>query len=1093
MTLPDPSSPSRRLFAGDFPELQAQFIADLREWRQRDPLAPLVVLVPGVLAGLSLRRELARAGVSHANLRFCTLTDYAHDLASPLLVERGWRMISDVERDPLMKRAVEMCSLRYFHRMAPRKGFQRAAWTTIHELKAVGLTAEDILPASDRPQVSDLTRQKLKEIAAIWRALDGLMRRHKLADHAMLIELAGQAAGNVKAGLVVYGLDDLSAMKRQLILRAMAGCETIAYLPFRASDAYVWSEPLYQWYLEQGFEAELLEPDERAGQDNALARVQLGVFEETLEDDPLNPPTEVGGDESFRVISAAGRDSEVEEILREVVYGSASHPKSFGIGPDSPPLSPPRERRGETIGVLMRESASYLPLVREEWSRAGITSYIHECRRLGDTPSGRALRWLVRLFDGVFRRTDVMEFLLSSPLRRPAYFPPELPEVPAAEWNHFTLKAQIIAGETPWRQNLSRLCHQLEEELARREREMDDPAAPLQRQLASLDVFQQYIERLFAGITAVRKAKTWREIGERTAALYVEFVESNGEAELIREQLTHAALLDALGLKPDAAEFSSFIESLLSQPLDREGKFEVHEPTIARISDAFGVVFDDVILCGVVEKEFPRPTAQDPLLLDDERLQLQRALHHPDIAIPLRSRLRHRERFLFRTAVNSARRRVVLTYSRLDPVEGREWLASAFLLRALEAATGNAADYESLESFVRTSPQARRVALNRLQGKRPDQAVTPFQYDLARLGMALHTKSADNVAYLFCADPAFQRGVHAEHMRYRAREFTPFDGSIESQSLRERLKVWIPSLSPRRIQRYLDCPFQYFVMHLLELEPTAEPHWLQPLEPRARGMLIHDILEHFYRAETRANRWPLTADAWPRLASTADESFAEFERKFVPGLPLLWDIEKERIKQRLQAFFSCEVNAASSFRPAHFNVTYGLDEGDSELSRREPVTLPIGNGYTLRLHGRIDRVDIGVDGAVRLVDYTTAKFENRAKQHDTAAGLEPHVARLAAAALGLDVGAFAYYFLGTEEAQTIEISRESWEQNRASITRLIEEVSGLVGHGQFFPTPNDVCQFCAAKAACGTGRFTHKWDYELPQTDALRVLREGSE
>jgi ATP-dependent helicase/DNAse subunit B len=806
--------------------------------------------------------------------------------------------------------------------------------------------------------------------------------------------------------------------------------------------------------------------------------VQLGTFEEL----PARAPNEETkrDDASFFIVSAASRDNEVEEILREVLYPSSTRCR---VTPETP---------GKTA-VLMRESVNYLALIHAEWSRTGITSYVHHRRSLGESPSGGALRSLVKLLDGAFRRSDVMEFLQSTSLRRPAWFPEDLPEVPVAEWNHFALKAQIIAGEQAWRDNLNRLQNQFKEELARRESEMDDPTAPLQRQWSSLAVFAQYIDHLFAGVAAVRSAKTWGMIGQQTRAMLIELLEETAELQTIHLQLAQSAQLDAFGLRPDVNELASFVESILSQPLAREGRFEINEPTVATISEAFGVVFDDVILCGLVEKEFPHHSVQDPLLLDDERRYLQFVIGNPELQIPLRGRRQYRERFLFRTALNSARRRVVLTYPRLDPVEGREWLASAFLLRALEAATGSAADYQSLETFVRTSPQARRVSVNRLQGRDAERSVTAFQYDLASLGKALQAKRPDEVAYLFCADEQFQRGVFAEKQRYRTQEFTPYDGSVENGELRRRLSDRLASLSAARMQRYARCPYQYFAHQVLELEAAPEPQWIQPLAPRLRGIFMRHVLDRFFREEVQAGHWPLTEDALERLSRTTQTSFDDFEQRQVTGLPLLWDIDKNRITRRLNALIGMETSLASASRPRYFNVTYGLPPGDPQISRREPLMLTTEGGLTMQFRGTVDRVDMDGQGVARVVSYTTKRAEHLKRDDKHVVPLiEEHVARLAATAMGLDVGEFEYLLLTTDDAEVTSFSKAEWDRLRAEVSRVMETIASGIAGGQFFPSPNDHCRYCQVKAACGTGRFTHKWDYDMPQTAALRVLRGGA-
>ncbi len=1079
------SDHSHRLYAGDFLELQQRFLADVAELRARDPLAPLTVLVPNVLAGLSLRRELARSGVSHANVRFRTLTDCARELTGPLLAEQGLRMLPRVLRAPLMRRAIEMAGpLHYFQRMAHRAGFHQAVWNTIDELRA----ADVQLLARNGTRLAELlfehkdTAEKLHDITAIWRALDALMQKHKYADRAAMLDLACSRTLALRAdeqGTIVYGLDDLIAMERRLVSRLIKAHNCIAYLPFRASDAYIWSEPLYQWYLEQGFEAELIEPGDRASQADALSRVQLGTFEDSSLTSLIPQPSSLPApeqDRSFFAISAPTRDREVDEILREVLY---------------PPV--PRTEAGERIGVLMRDSTNYLELIREAWARAGVNGYFQEKRCLGESATGRVLRALIRLFDGDFRRTDVAELLFSLPASARGGDQRDI-EIRAVEWNHLSMRAQIVAGEQSWREHLPRLANQLQSELERREREFDDPAAPLREQLLSLETLRSFIDWLIERVARIRAAKSWQDIGAQFDTLVAGLLKTNDELELFRRELSQIGALDSLGLRADSTEFGAICESLLSQPLERDGKFEVHEPTVAKIADVLGVVFDEIYLCGLVEREFPRTHRQDPLLLDNERLELQRALNSAgvDLQIPLRARLRFHERFLFRVALNSARRRVVLSLPRLDPVEGREWLASTFLLRALEAATGKTADYEQLESFLRTSPQARRVPLNRLQG-RAETSVTPFDYDLSQLGQALRRKSADDVAYLFCADADFQRGIAAERARYHVREFTAYDGLIEAFALRERLKQQLSSLSPSRIERFAGCPFKYFMSHVLELAASDEPQWTRPMGARARARLMQMILERFCRAEADARRWPPKDEAWERLSTAADESFTEHEREHVTGLPLLWEIEKDHLRGRLRRFFETQLAAPQAFLPTYFNQPYGLSVANQPDTRHDPVTVSLTSGLDLAFRGSIDRVDVDASGRARLVDYSTSSLKVLSKRNALTHSLEPHIARLAAAALGLDADEFTYYALSMKEDGVLPVARDGMEQARDGVMQFMETVAGAMAEGQFFPVPSDDCRYCEAKAACGTGRFTRKWEPDSPQTRRLKTLRGGTE
>ena len=73
---------NHRLFIGPFQaELEEGFLAFLKRKKERDLLAPLVVLVGSTLLDLYLRRFLVLRGLNHINIRFLTLIDFAKALA----------------------------------------------------------------------------------------------------------------------------------------------------------------------------------------------------------------------------------------------------------------------------------------------------------------------------------------------------------------------------------------------------------------------------------------------------------------------------------------------------------------------------------------------------------------------------------------------------------------------------------------------------------------------------------------------------------------------------------------------------------------------------------------------------------------------------------------------------------------------------------------------------------------------------------------------------------------------------------------------------------------------------------------------------
>ena len=95
--------------------------------------------------------------------------------------------------------------------------------------------------------------------------------------------------------------------------------------------------------------------------------------------------------------------------------------------------------------------------------------------------------------------------------------------------------------------------------------------------------------------------------------------------------------------------------------------------------------FRAVAVLGLVERSFPPPPRQDPLLLDDER---ERAAGARGFELPLRARGADGEALQFALAVGAARERLQLSFARAQSAGGRGQLPSRFFRDAARALTG---------------------------------------------------------------------------------------------------------------------------------------------------------------------------------------------------------------------------------------------------------------------------------------------------------------------------------------------------------------------------------------------------------------------
>lgn len=188
---------------------------------------------------------------------------------------------------------------------------------------------------------------------------------------------------------------------------------------------------------------------------------------------------------------------------------------------------------------------------------------------------------------------------------------------------------------------------------------------------------------------------------------------------------------------------------------------------------------------------------------------------------------------------------------------------------------------------------------------------------------------------------------------FRAREARPL-----AKLLGERM-----TLSPTRVEQYYRCRFSYFLQYVLRVRPRRRAE-LSPLES---GSFLHFILEHTLRAAGGAFA-DLPAEELSRLAGEAADAYVA---QFMPAAGQRFAYLIERIKNgvaRLLAFLQDE-QRQSLFHPVAFEQEIGFSDGAVP-----PLTLRTPDGRTVRVQGKIDRVDVMErDGKsyLRVIDYKT--------------------------------------------------------------------------------------------------------------------------
>jgi ATP-dependent helicase/DNAse subunit B len=143
-------------------------------------------------------------------------------------------------------------------------------------------------------------------------------------------------------------------------------------------------------------------------------------------------------------------------------------------------------------------------------------------------------------------------------------------------------------------------------------------------------------------------------------------------------------------------------------------------------------------------------------------------------------------------------------------------------------------------------------------------------------------------------------------------------------------------VSPSGLEKYLQCPFQYFTQHVLHLEKAPErPE--KRLNPLVTGIIVHAVLKEW---------WTERQD----VTTLFERVFAEqLESAHIPG-GYLTERARNELLDDLLRFTSEDAWPRAGFT------------SDTEIG----FTLPLEG---VEVKGRIDRMDVAADGSAYVIDY----------------------------------------------------------------------------------------------------------------------------
>jgi ATP-dependent helicase/nuclease subunit B len=300
--------------------------------------------------------------------------------------------------------------------------------------------------------------------------------------------------------------------------------------------------------------------------------------------------------------------------------------------------------------------------------------------------------------------------------------------------------------------------------------------------------------------------------------------------------------------------------------------------------------------------------------------------------------------------------------------------------------------------------------------------------------------------------------------------------------------------SVSRLETYTQCPFKYFIEHILKIETFDEPD--EEIEAIEIGSLLHSIVYKFFTEISLKNiklqncsdhvfsiaeniMFTIAAEEVEKIFNNSP--FAFYEREQILG------IDNNHKHSILYKILEYERNNENELTPKYFEVNFGITdiERDEILSQKAPLLLD-----NIKLQGKIDRIDVDNKNKVfEIIDYKSgSKYVTKA-EIEKGLSLQLPVYVWAAKTLLLNAETVKYnpvamtiyslkYKKDTFGKKPVFLTRKKNADFTALINELVEtalthvknSVAGI-REGKFSVTrflndTDNICKFCSFNSIC---------------------------
>ncbi|HOX38715.1 MAG TPA: PD-(D/E)XK nuclease family protein [Candidatus Brocadiia bacterium] len=891
------------------------FIAGLRRICAERLLDEKRLIAPNIRVGYQWTRSVVRGGQAVVNCRVMTMTSLAMELAADEIQTRGLRIPGRRMMEALCDSVFSRLQARgggYLSRLQSSQGLTETIARTVRDMRLAGLTPPDLdKPAFERPD-------KAGEIRELLEAYCDELGRRGFADHADALRMAAEA---VKRR---YGRDgDGSGDECPLFIMPQDMLERLGRLE---SD-------LWRAIPE---ERKVLVPVDAAGTlpegdcpDIALLRMMKTPSEA--------PQPRRDGTVRFRRM--IGEVNEVRDVIRTCISESIPY---------------------DEVEVIHTDSETYIPMLFEEACRYHADPpgqppvTFAEGIPIGYSRPGRAFRAWTDWIRGNFPQATLVRMVQDGLL-----LIPEADEGDPARGLDCSRLGTILRavkigfGADRYLMMIDKELNAVELELRDGERvdpeERDEKREDKRRKLELKSGALKRLRTLCEGLIAVIPKDNGQIAALESAR---DFLENRCSKASMLDNYARKRLLDEIRELSDCVRERGEIAGLdiwawlssLSSELTICGQGP--RPGCIYVSDIETGGHSGrkhTFIIGMDDTRFPGGGRQDPLLLDNERKELSDGLATSEAGVARRVEGFHN---LLARLCGA----VTMSYCSRSLADDRDMFPSSEFMSAFRAATGiHDADQNSIAQAL--SPPVSFAP------ETEGGCAAADEWWLVRLRGGKTVADAESlIADIY---PNLGRGFKARDARDSDR-FTEYDGHVpEAGRDRNPSKPDGHLLSSSQLEMLGHCPMEFFLKHILGVEPPEELE-VDPavwLDPRQKGSFIHDLFCEFMRGLVSEGLKPELERDRERLRGMLDRKIDEYRELAPPPSEEVFRIECNELRNMADTFLRSEEEMPGI--PRWFEVCIGMkpDGEPSELERAEPVWMELPDRTRIRIRGIVDRID----------------------------------------------------------------------------------------------------------------------------------------